>query len=160
MFETPDNSNTDPDGAPKGEASFSPTEAMDKLPMIGPITWLYARTPDRRFLFLGDIDWAILPPVLLDQCRLFLRNKMPFGFITWAHVSNEVNDRLLLGNNKLAPHEWKGGPHTWLIDVVTPFGERQEMLREVRRQSFPGQTLRYTAINQLTQKPELQIFEQ
>lgn len=132
--------------------------AFSKLPTLGPIAWLYARTPDRRFLFLTDLDWAVMPPVMLDQCRLFLRGKMPFAFVTWALVNDDVHQRLLAGNGKLAPHEWKSGTNLWLIDVVTPFGALQEILADVQKNNFPGLTLRYLTPNPLTQKIEVQVF--
>lgn len=117
--------------------------AFLKLPTLGPIAWLFGRTPDRRFLFLTDLDWAVMPPLVLDQCRLFMKGALPFAYFTWAFVNDDVHQRLLSGNGKLAPHEWKSGTHLWLIDVVTPFGGLQEMLGELQQTKFPGQALRY-----------------
>jgi cytolysin-activating lysine-acyltransferase len=133
--------------------------AFHKLPVLGPISWLYARTQDRRFMFLADLDWAVMPPVVLDQCRLFMKGQMPFAFFTWAWVSDEVQQRLMEGNGKLAPHEWKSGPHLWLIDLVTPFGGSNDMLTELHRSQFKDQlALRYLALNPAKKKPEVQTF--
>ena len=35
--------------------------------------------------------------------------------------SDAVDARLRSGVPALAPHEWKGGEHAWLIDVISPF---------------------------------------
>lgn len=59
-------------------------DALAKLPILGPALWLYARDPIRKFTFLADIDWQVLPPVILDQCRLYTKNGIPFAFFTWA----------------------------------------------------------------------------
>lgn len=132
--------------------------AFAMLPTLGPIAWLYSRTPDRRFLFLSDLDWAVMPPLLLDQCRIFMRGKMPFAFFSWAFVSDDVQQRLLAGNGKLAPHEWKSGPHLWLIDVVTPFGALKELLAELQQTKFPGQALRYLVPDMAAQTARVEIF--
>lgn len=116
--------------------------ALSKLPVLGPALWLYARDPIRKFTFLADIDWQVLPPVILDQCRLYTKNGIPFAFFTWAHVSDAVDERLRSGIGKVAPHEWKAGAHVWLIDLVAPFGQMDEMLGELRSTVLAGQAIR------------------
>jgi cytolysin-activating lysine-acyltransferase len=143
---------SEPEDASLADAAFG------KLPTLGPIAWLYARTQDRRFLFLADLDWAVMPPVVLDQCRLFMRGKMPHAFVTWAHVDDEVHRRLSLGHPRLAPHEWRSGSHLWLIDVVTPFGDTQEVLADVQRMHFQGRTLRYLSRDAESQKNEVRTY--
>ena len=59
--------------------------------------------------------------MILEQCQLFTKGEIPFAFITWAFVSDAVDARLRSGVPALAPHEWKGGEHAWLIDVISPF---------------------------------------
>lgn len=113
-------------------------EGLARLPILGPALWLYARDPVRRFLFVNDIDWAILPPVVLDQCRLYLRDSLPCAFFSWASVNGAVADRLRAGQLKLAPHEWKLGDDIWIIDAVAPFGQMDEMLLELRQTVLAG----------------------
>lgn len=113
-------------------------QALAKLPVLGPVIWLCARDPVRKFMFLGDTDWMLMPPIVLDQCRLYTRNGIPFAFVTWAKVSDAVDARLRSGQPKIAPHEWNSGPHLWLIDVVAPFGQLDETLTEMRETVFPG----------------------
>ncbi|WP_319240965.1 toxin-activating lysine-acyltransferase [uncultured Propionivibrio sp.] len=113
-------------------------KGLAKLPILGPALWLYARDPVRRFLFVSDIDWAILPPVVLDQCRLYLKDSLPCAFFSWAFVDGAVADRLRTGQSKLAPHEWNVGEDVWVIDAVAPFGQLDEMLLELRQTVLAG----------------------
>lgn len=113
-------------------------EGLAKLPILGPALWLYARDPVRRFLFVNDIDWAILPPVVLDQCRLYLKDSLPCAFFSWAFVNEAVADRLRTGQSRLAPHEWKVGEDVWIIDAVAPFGQLDELLLELRQTALAG----------------------
>lgn len=111
--------------------------ALSKLPILGPALWLYARDPIRKFMFMADIDWAVLPPVILDQCQLYTKNSIPFAFFTWATVSDAVDQRLRSGTPRIAPHEWQSGEHLWLIDAVVPFGQIEQMIDELRKAQFP-----------------------
>ncbi|MEW5891762.1 MAG: toxin-activating lysine-acyltransferase [Pseudomonadota bacterium] len=113
-------------------------DALAKLPILGPALWLYARDPVKKFMFLGDTDWAVLPPIVLDQCRLYTRSGLPYAFVTWAFVNDQVDSRLRSSQPKIAPHEWKSGEHVWIIDAVAPFGQLEETLKELRETMFPG----------------------
>ena len=113
-------------------------ESLAKLPILGLALWLYARDPVKKYMFIGDTDWAVLPPIVLDQCRLYTKNGLPYAFVTWALVSDQIDARLRANQPKLAPHEWKSGDHIWIIDAVAPFGMLEETLRELRDAAFPG----------------------
>lgn len=122
--------------------------AFKKMAALGPVAWLFGRMPGKQHLFLQDLDWAVLPPLVLDQCRLFMNGDMPFGYISWAFVNDEVHARLLDGNPKLQPHEWHGGDYPWLIDIVTPFGEADKMLAELKQSTFPDLTVHYIGLGE------------
>lgn len=112
-------------------------ESLAKLPILGPALWLYARDPVKKFLFIGDTDWAVLPPIVLDQCRLYAKDGLPYAFFTWALVDDEIDARLRSHQPRIAPHEWKSGEHIWIIDAIAPFGQLEETLKELRETLFP-----------------------
>ncbi|MFZ5511916.1 MAG: toxin-activating lysine-acyltransferase [Pseudomonadota bacterium] len=112
--------------------------ALAKLPILGPALWLYARDPVKKFMFLADTDWALLPPIVLDQCRLYTKAGLPYAFVTWALVNDAVAARLRGALPRIAPHEWQCGEHVWIIDAVAPFGQLEETLKELRETVFPG----------------------
>jgi len=112
------------------------TKSLAKLPILGPAMWLCARDPQRKFMFINDIEWLMMPPLVLDQCHLFTKQDIPFGFITWAFVDDTVDARLRSGHPKIAPHEWNQGNNVWLIDVITPFGHMEELVQELLKVKF------------------------
>lgn len=117
-------------------------QGLAKLPILGPALWLYARDEKRKYTFLADIDWLILPPVILDQCRLYSKNGIPVAFFTWARVNDAIDARFRSGTLRIAPHEWGSGPNVWLIDLVAPFGQLDEMLTELRQTVLSGETIK------------------
>lgn len=64
------------------EQIASAKQELEKLPLLGPALWLFARDPLRRYTFVGDLDWRLLPPLVLDQCRLYSREGLPWAFVT------------------------------------------------------------------------------
>jgi cytolysin-activating lysine-acyltransferase len=116
----------------------SAKKELAKLPILGPATWLFARDPLRRHTFFADMDWRLMPPLVLDQCKLYTKAEMPWAFVTWALVSDAVDQRLRSSSPVIAPHEWRGGDHLWLIDVVAPFGGGEELARQAVKEVAPG----------------------
>ncbi|MBI5790271.1 MAG: toxin-activating lysine-acyltransferase [Rhodocyclales bacterium] len=117
-------------------------QQLAKLPILGPALWLYARDAAKKYLFLADIDARLMPPLVLDQCRIWFREGIPWAFVTWAKVSDEVNQRLADGIGQIAPHEWNGGPHVWLVDVVSPFEKADALIEELKLKDLAGMAVR------------------
>lgn len=59
-----------------------------------------------------------------DQILFFFdKAGNPFGYITWAHLAPDTEERLLNDPNFLIhPSEWSEGGNTWIVDFCFPFG--------------------------------------
>ena len=123
--------------------------SLKKLPMLGPALWLFARDERKKFTFIADQDWLVMPPLILDQCKLYMKDEIPWAFCTWAFVSDQVDERLSASIPKIAPHEWKSGEHLWLIDIVAPFGGADEIIADLQKTNFAGK-----AFKALTPQPD------
>ncbi len=132
---------TDKNNNPNLQALLQAKDSLKKLPILGPAVWLYARDDLRKYTFIAEQDWLLIPPIILDQCKLYTRDEIPWAFATWAFVSDEVDARLRGNSPRIAPHEWQSGPHPWVIDIVAPFGERDVMLEDLRHSVFSGSAI-------------------
>lgn len=119
--------------------------SLKKLPILGPALWLFARDERKKFTFIADQDWLVMPPIILDQCKLYMKDEIPWAFCTWAFVSDQVDERLSSSIPKIAPHEWKSGEHLWLIDIVAPFGGADEIIADLQKTSFAGKAFKALA---------------
>lgn len=111
--------------------------------MLGELTWLLTQSPTHRHFALADLEWMIMPPLILEQYRVFRGDKdapfdpnqtpeqakagpqTPLGYATWALLSEEAEAKLLSGQTRLRPDEWRSGDRLWLIDLVAPFYNTQ-----------------------------------
>jgi len=94
-----------------------------------------------KYTFLSDLEWRIMPSLLLDQAKLYVRDEMPLAYVSWGKLSEEVAMRYRTAPHKLLPADWRCGEQVWLIDVFTPFGGATELLKDLREKVFPGQEI-------------------
>lgn len=130
------------DSNPAAQQFDTARKELSKLPLLGPVLWLYARDPQRKYSFIADLDWRLMPPLIHDQCHFYSKQEFPWAFFTWAFVSDEVDARLRSTNPVLAPHEWKSGTNPWLVDIVTPFGDPDGLLQQTIDRFAPGRVVR------------------
>ncbi len=119
-------------------------KVMSKVPVLGAVAWLMMQQPGLRHTLLSELDWRVMPPLVLDQAKLYMRDSAPVAFVSWAKMSAEVVERYKKAPHHLAPADWKSGDQIWIIDLVTPFGGAPEVIQELRETLFKGQ-----AVNQL-----------
>ena len=106
--------------------------------VLGQVVWLMMNMPQYRHVFLADLEWMVLPPILLNQYRLFHAGNRAVAFAAWAYLSEEAEARLQGPNPRLAPAEWKSGDRLWLIDLHAPFGHQDLALKELCATALNG----------------------
>jgi cytolysin-activating lysine-acyltransferase len=96
-----------------------------------------------RLRFLADLEWMVVPPMRLGQCRVLRDEKgMPFAYAAWASVSAEVEKRLEAGDRRLRPEDWTSGDRLWLIDLVAAERSVPLVLAELQKRVFKGRKVR------------------
>lgn len=140
----PTSDSFEPTGAIQDLAALARAQAqnvLQKIPMLGAVTWLMLQQSAFRAGLLGELEWRVLPPLMLGQARLFMRGDAPVGYASWALLSEEAVARWRQPPHRLALQDWSGGDQVWLIDVFTPFGGAREMLQELRETHLAGRKL-------------------
>lgn len=95
--------------------------------VLGEITWLMTQSPRHKAIPLGDLEWLVMPAILLKQFRMFYNGEQPVGVVIWALVDDLVAKRIDANDRRLTAVEWKSGTNMRIIDVVAPFGGEAEM---------------------------------
>lgn len=115
-------------GGAQGQAIPPPKTVAQ---VLGEITWLMTQSPRHKAIPLGDLEWLIMPAVLLKQFRMFYKGEQPVGVAVWALVDDFVAKRIDANDRRLTAVEWKSGPHLRIIELVAPFGGEGEMREQV-----------------------------
>jgi cytolysin-activating lysine-acyltransferase len=99
--------------------------------VLGEITWLMTQSPRHKATPLGDLEWLVMPPILLRQFRIFYKGEQPVGVALWALVDKLVAKRIDAGDRRLAAVEWKSGTTMRIVELVAPFGGEAEMRNQL-----------------------------
>ena len=124
-------------GAQTAQSGTAPSEAA-----FGQAVWLMMNMPQLRHVFLADLEWMVLPPIMLNQYRLLKVGNRIVAFAAWAFLSEAVEARLQETGPRLAPGEWKSGDRLWLISLFAPFGHQDVMIADLRATALAGKTFK------------------
>ncbi len=150
-------------------AGVQPTAGITQSDVLGQVMQLMLRSPQHRHLFLADLEWLILPPLALRQCRVIRQKEQPVAFISWGWLSKETEKRLTnggVGANglRLQANEWNaraaggdsvnngrttggdsvnsGRGNPWIIDIIAPYGGAEKLIAEVKKNVFKGEKVK------------------
>jgi cytolysin-activating lysine-acyltransferase len=107
----------------------SPSKTVSQV--LGEIAWLMTQSPRHKAVPLGDLEWLVMPAILLRQFRIFYSGEQPVGVALWALADDLVAKRIDAGDKRLAAVEWKSGSNMRIIDIVAPFGGEMEMRGQI-----------------------------
>lgn len=132
--------------------------------MLGEVVWLLSQSPAHKHFTIGDLEWLVMPAILLEQFRVFHGDKTPVGFALWAHLSEDaerrLNDAAMAGQGaRLRPDDWKSGDRLWLVDLIAPFATpenklQEAMLADLLQNIFPKRTIAMHVTDPATGKRE------
>jgi cytolysin-activating lysine-acyltransferase len=82
-----------------------------------------------------------MPALVLDQAKLFMRDNAPIAYVSWAKLSEDVAKRYQAAPHHLSASDWNSGEQIWIVDLCTPFGGMQEVMKDLRENVFPHQPI-------------------
>tara|TARA_R110002072_G_scaffold148065_1_gene295521 strand:+ start:26 stop:421 length:396 start_codon:yes stop_codon:yes gene_type:complete len=80
---------------------------------------------------LDDIYKIIVPPLKLEQYRIYNDEKVLTGFASWALLSDELSEAYKNNKYKIQADDWDSGDNLWLINVLCPMGGGSVVLRRL-----------------------------
>ncbi len=124
-----------------GYANAQAHKVMAKIPLLGAITWLMMQQSGTRHTLLSELEWRVMPPLVLDQAKLYLRDEAPIAYVSWARLSDAASARYKRAPHHLASGDWQSGDQNWIVDLCAPFGGGSDIINELRSTVFKGQPL-------------------
>ena len=119
------------------------------------IVSIMMRSPQYKHLALTDLEWLVVPPLLLGQFAI-LDGKIdgaplpvPVAVALWANVSAEVDQRLstdLAAPMRLRPDEWRSGETVWLIEVIGDPKAVPHLMAQLREKVMAGKQIKMRVI--------------
>jgi cytolysin-activating lysine-acyltransferase len=124
--------------SPNGHSAAGNTEGQPApktvAQVLGEIAWLMTQSPRHKSIPLGDLEWLLMPAILLRQFRIFYHGEQPVGVALWALADELVAQRIDAGDRRLTAVEWKSGTNMRIIELVAPFGGEVEMQAQIDKE--------------------------
>lgn len=140
--------------------------------MMGEIVWLMTQSPLHKLLHISDLEWLLMPPILLNQYKLFYENGVPVGAALWAYLSEEGEARLK-ESGRINPEDWGNGALVktlngfspspggtlWLVELIAPFAttenqQREQMLSDLLSTNLVNQSIKLIHVSPESKAPE------
>jgi len=117
------------------------------MTVFGDIFYLLLASEIHREWSVAEVYKFIFPPLELGQYEIFKVDGQAAGFVTWAFLTDEAAEGYVNETRKLQPDDWNAGDRRWVIDLVAPFGNASEAIREFRRRTDAAGLPRATSKN-------------
>ncbi|MFZ8865313.1 MAG: toxin-activating lysine-acyltransferase [Rickettsiales bacterium] len=91
----------------------------------------------RRYL-INDIGALFIPSIDCNQFRLYKEGGKPVGFVSWAYLTSEIDQKYAQGTYNLKYKDWYAGEKLWFLDFAAPFGHAKKIFAELRNELFPN----------------------
>lgn len=112
-----------------------------QIPALGAVSWLMAQQNATRHTLLSELQWRVMPALVLDQAKLYLREGLPLAFVSWARLSPEVVERYREKPHHLIAADWQSGEQVWIVDLLAPYGGTEEVIKDLKEKVFPGKDI-------------------
>lgn len=113
---------------------------QQRLQLIGSITHLMMSSPLHSKYQILDITERFIPSLIHDQFRYYEIDGNPIGFVNWAWLSDEVEEKYSTGEYVLNLDEWVNGNNLWFPEFVAPFGHARLIVKDLRSNILPKGT--------------------
>ncbi len=83
---------------------------------FGEMVWLLSQSPLHKNLKLADLEWLIMPAIVLNQARVFKVGTQAVGLALWAYLTPDKAAEMNKAG-RLKPEGWRHG--TDIMQVIT-----------------------------------------
>jgi hemolysin-activating ACP:hemolysin acyltransferase len=82
------------------------------------IMGLLERAPELTSVLVDSLDWRLMAPLGVSQCRLIWDNHLLAGFVTWANLDPDQAAELDQADElRIEPADWRSGDEPWVVDA-------------------------------------------
>ena len=88
-------------------------------------------SPIHKKYTVSDINRLVIPPLKLNQYRIYEENSFPKCYISWAFFNPEVTQKYVTENYRIQEDDWNCGDMFWLVNVISPYKGTSQYIRQL-----------------------------
>ncbi|NRA88503.1 MAG: toxin-activating lysine-acyltransferase, partial [Rhizobiales bacterium] len=105
--------------------------------LIGDILRLWLVSNKHRSNNMLLFETLCMPPIHLNQFRIYRHNGRPIGYVVWAFLTEELGKQYIVGDFDFKSEYWNSGDQLWFIDVIAPYGHIDQIRHDLQHNIFP-----------------------
>jgi cytolysin-activating lysine-acyltransferase len=111
----------------------------EKFRLLGEVSMLMMQSQLHCSYFIGDMYECILPPIDLNQFRIYYKKGgYPIGFVCWAFLSEDKEQAYLKGEYSVQIADWNSGDKLIFTEFIAPFGNVKNIIKDLTYNIFPN----------------------
>lgn len=110
-----------------------------RFQLLGEITALCMNSKLHSQYRINDITNNFLPPINLDQFRIYKKGTDPIALITWAYLDEETENKYINEQYDLRLNDWNKGDRLWFIDFIATIDVIKQIEHNMKHELFPNQ---------------------
>ena len=117
--------------------------------ILGYIVIIMKNNPVHYSLPISYLSKILLNATLQKNIKIYFNSEgVPVGYVAWAYLDRMTEMRIMKTNNSnITTEEWNGGESLWIMDFLSPHGNLNYILSNLRDEIFPHEKkIRYFRI--------------
>ena len=106
--------------------------------LLGEVTALCMNSKLHSRYRINDITNNFLPPINLDQFRIYKKGTDPIALITWAFLDEETENKYINEQYDLKLNDWNSGERLWFVDFVATVDVMKQIEYDMKHNLFPN----------------------
>ncbi len=117
---------------------------------LGYIAGLFSNSKYHVKASIGHFMASVVPALRYNQFKIFFSGFRPVAYVSWALLSDEVQEKYKSGTHTLMMDEWKSGDSVWLAEFVVPYSQkdREAVIKNLKEKIFPDKVINILTRNE------------
>lgn len=98
--------------------------------VIGNIAWLATMSPEHKTLPIEWLEKTVFPALLIQQFKLYSKNKQPMAVIVYGLLSDEHYSAWKETGELPHIDHWRSGSNVAVFECISPFAKSKAVLKE------------------------------
>lgn len=119
-------------------------QSIEESQIFGALATIWLRSNHHRNAPLYRFAERAIPIIHSRQFALFIKDKQPMAYISWAYFDKECEESYLTSDDVLnIEKNWHSGERGWFIDWFSPDSSTVEINSILRKYLFPNSIFSY-----------------
>lgn len=116
--------------------------------LLGEVTSLILQSRLHHRYAIVRILTRTIPALKNNQFKIYYDKLKPVGYVSWAYISDEVEEKFKKADYDLKPDEWNCGDNLWFVEFVAIDGYATKFIDYLKKEVFADKIARSNRVDE------------